>query len=1139
MSTKTVYLPFYIVLTDAAEVATLQAKYPKGVNRAPYDPSVNGTGVPGGAAIEFNAPFVGVSDVGQHAPYTYAPTAAHVGGSQYPTNVATFSQHSGGFFGLFGTTTQFYWIGTFKLASATTDPAGGATPENLQVRRWAEGWELDGLGGNISGGLTITREASRHIGGWGLSYSGTNAAENIPLTKFATGLPASPTSWERFYVRVRSYPSVAGFPLIWRCRGSNSPASGAGIGVAPGGDAYLFNIDNVSTRTFQAIIGKFPLWTGHPDNDAWVRIDLLIYYGSALAGGKLSVYWNGKHVGDYVGIAGTGLASTGGGHQSSEIGSSYGTNDLEFDCDDWTNCTIPTLFTGRDWLNGTKIVRVKPKAFSGSNVWVGAVQTLMQNIRAAINGATISSTTASALCEVTTDDDIQISADKDQIGVASALVRVESAATGLSGLLGFKRSGQAAADTALVESSTHTNRFVFYTNPGTAPTYPAVAPMTLRYTKGADALAANLRALDAAYEVNGTFGACDVNPANITGTTVPTFPGDMGPHNAPYPRSQWATQSKAGVIAPYVIIGGTYVGNGTGQDISLPYPVHFLHIRNVSTNANFIWWSSMAGPHPAWDEMIDDSIADISEDLTFVPVQAPDNRQQGYVVRIAGASASLNAAATTYQYVAICDPGARFMLNGCMTHLNTTLQDMPNPLIDPNYTPEFGFFEQETDSATTTQRLYTQGPANSPATIQNVGGASTGAALTMAQGLITTKAALHSIMSGNPMAYMLWRRADGNNDPGQPGVVALASWTGAGGTARTVNLAPASGKRPLFAMVFGQGGAAYWRDPSHTGTNSAKNDNSVSTTGITAGGIDQITVGSSLDTNGIIFNAIIWFADANAGNNGWGINGTFAPVEAAVTDGGINDPNIADVLAQDGTTGTGTGTGAPGTPTIPGDITTDLATTCLPFSTQLANIALARLGVSKKIVSLATDVTVEAEQARLHWGTDVEQTLRDHPWGFATRYADLVLVAGSETVKATADWQYSYRAPDGMMKARRIVGQLDQRRHYDPHPITFRVGADDTGTLIYTNAEILDGMPVTLEYTVRVACPAGVGDAIFRSAFAWRLAASMAPTLSRDAQKAAFCLQMYQATFADATTEDAQEQQQDKDGNADWILGRN
>jgi hypothetical protein len=32
---------------------------------------------------------------------------------------------------------------------------------------------------------------------------------------------------------------------------------------------------------------------------------------------------------------------------------------------------------------------------------------------------------------------------------------------------------------------------------------------------------------------------------------------------------------------------------------------------------------------------------------------------------------------------------------------------------------------------------------------------------------------------------------------------------------------------------------------------------------------------------------------------------------------------------------------------------------------------------------------------------------------------------------------------------------------------------------------------------------------------------------------------MYQATFADATTEDAQEQQQDKDGNADWILGRN
>jgi hypothetical protein len=149
-----------------------------------------------------------------------------------------------------------------------------------------------------------------------------------------------------------------------------------------------------------------------------------------------------------------------------------------------------------------------------------------------------------------------------------------------------------------------------------------------------------------------------------------------------------------------------------------------------------------------------------------------------------------------------------------------------------------------------------------------------------------------------------------------------------------------------------------------------------------------------------------------------------------------------------------------------------------------------------------------------------------------------VLVGGTATVPVNGDWQYSYRAPTSMVKARRIVPQSGTGRKFDPDPIPFRVGSDATGPLIYTNAAIATNVPVELEYTTRVTCPASQGDALFRNALCWRHAASLAMPLARDAKKQEFCLAMYHKALIDAEAPSANESEGEPDGDASWIRGR-
>jgi hypothetical protein len=133
---------------------------------------------------------------------------------------------------------------------------------------------------------------------------------------------------------------------------------------------------------------------------------------------------------------------------------------------------------------------------------------------------------------------------------------------------------------------------------------------------------------------------------------------------------------------------------------------------------------------------------------------------------------------------------------------------------------------------------------------------------------------------------------------------------------------------------------------------------------------------------------------------------------------------------------------------------------------------------------------------------------------------------------ANGDWDYAYRYPTDCLFARRVVPQGGRGRVFNESPIPYRRGRDSNGLLIYTNEQ-----EATLEYTT-IDCDNLWADDLFIDFFTWMLAASMAPSLGKIQKLSEHCLMMAMRTLQLAATVDAQEQQQEKPGDAEWINGR-
>lgn len=1187
MADLTRFLTYYIVLTDPDLLKQLQVQFPDGYQYAPAT----------GAAVAFSAPWAG-SFPGTDpnhvasgtyfgpAPYTYAPEWISL--NNYDATVATFQRHSGGFWGMGGTTVRYYWVGQFVLAepavptvSHVVPPAPLAPP----TRRFVEGWEFGfcGVHSGITQGQYVSRDASRHVGGMGLALRGPGNTSGIgTVTQDAFGATLRYRTWMRMYIRLRK-PDPGSTVIFWGTGAASSSGHGIFLAIAPDGRLALYMNDSGGTRVLLATASDpFTAWNGDSTANGWHKLDVLLRYNpnEAGTGGHPPAVWPAAvtdgpftkwavqvYIDGAVSMSASGTGAAFGlglnsKHKTSFVGTPQGTSELYLDVDDWTESDWPGqvaggesngdgfgALTSADFLSGTKIVAARAKQFGAGHLnWTGDFRIALQNpLNANTASAALTSAIASAIAEVDLDIDVVLTKDTGMKGVSALMVHAFTTHAVSQGQLGYNLNAAGFVMATIGESVTLAGFAIRKSlADGAVTTLGAVTSLSVRKTKFADANAATIKLLGAQIELNGLWGLEDYRLTENGASGAPVFPRFVGQHNAPYPYSIYGKGTAAPPPnSPVVVTSGTYVGNGTGQDITFRTPPTLIVIRPLAGDTGGIkWWSSLLGGHLSAQQAIQPTLARLDQDTTFVPGLGLDLQQERYRMRLASGDTQLNAVGVTYQYFAFSDPGARFALAGAMMQQDITASVINN-LINPAYTPEAALFLTESVANSSAPALYFKGlgvPADT--LFRWTASAQLAAGATFGVGSITTQAAFHALaLTGT--GYLCFRRHDGNNDPGEPSVLALANWTGDGSASRSVSLAPASGKRPIFAMVFASdAGGGFMRDVSHTANTSTKDNGTGSATGITGGGIDTLSVGSSLNANGVNYSAIVFLGSATAGNGGFGINGEYIPVEAAPpVDGPFPTPTLEDFVTPPPVVVPLTGEPDLEAATVLSDSATDLGGligghACEYYTRHVANIALSRIGVSTRIDDLANEQTQEAIVARSHILEDVNAVLRAFEWPFATRYAELVLVGGTADVPVNQDWQYSYRAPNAMMKARRLVGQGGQKRNFDPNPIQFALGADAVGPVIYTDAVASSDVPLVLEYTVRSICPALYGDALFRNALGWKFAESWAMPLAKDSKKQDYCRARFEAAIASATVPAANEAQKAPAGDAPWILDR-
>lgn len=1194
MANRTHFLQCYVHLTDktAYEAAKAQADLGGGW--------ILGIS-PDQAAIDYGGPLINPFPAGTVFDPPCITSGYFASSYNYPKNVAQFTRKSGGWFGiplLFGDTHTYKWCFTFLYAGSDdneTEIPSEPTPVAMGTRRWVDGFENGAATGSPTGNAyeLFCPQASRHVGGQGFAArNGQTITVRHTLTE--SGGAADNKGWDRFYVRLRRAPTAT--QDIWRMVGAISSAAGARILINPSGQLEIQNVDAAITRT--SLGTAKTLVVGE-----WNKLDVLWQTG---ASGFLKIFANGVQTFSITAgslPAGTGLTQvqnvTGtelaDGHTSGHRGA--------WDFDDWIGSPLPLggsnpdLFPSRDWNSGSKVIGIKGKAAAASNTgnWAGPGGANANDWRfttqrpVAANTLTQVLTTASASqrLAVVSDADRRIDYDPLNRGAngISAGAYSSRASGAVDATVGVKLPGAAEVTKTLDLEGTAftagTGKLVI--GGGSVEPVSPMADTELSYTCSSAAVAHSLANLWAQVECIGVFHPEDYvpqagDPANfVTGLTHWLNSAAV----QRYEDSPWGVY---GQPPPSIVVihTRTYVGNGTSQQLAFRCPPTWIFIRNTTTHDHLWWYCASPAAHQNADISIRASnISRVFIDPNFTEA-AEDQQTEQTIVELCGNNAQVNANGTTYNLLAWCDPGMRFSETGGLVETTASNEDRDTPLNSTDFVPEYLQMFRSTTGNATTEGLYTKGLGNAANELMVLNAATLASALSFQTGAIRTPASsgfyANSIVQAT---FLVMRRIDDvdDQDPNIAKVMQLSSWTGDGTASRTVTLGPATGRRPMWAIVTGNNGAGRIRDASHTSTNSLNiAASSQVTDGITGGGIDSISVGSALNASSVRYEALVFpGCDAVAVNNGWGGNCESIPVEP-------KPPKRPPIVPPIETPPGGPGPTPPGTtPLTP----TGTITQCPTESTIVINMALSRIGISKQLTSttLNTEVSPEATVARLHYDEDVRAILRDFPWPFATRYEVLTQVAGpadeqdlvqtwvstvaypknsvvrvagvdyyalgnaaagtpvtntaawstTPVEEVNGDWLYAYRAPTLMAMARRIVDNTEKtRRQWDTTPPDFRVGSDAVGALIYSNEPNAE-----LEYTVLDNCVARQGDALFRNALAWRHAHALAPALTRDEKITASCWQQYERLLRDARTSAGQEKQDPREGDPDWITGRN
>lgn len=172
-------------------------------------------------------------------------------------------------------------------------------------------------------------------------------------------------------------------------------------------------------------------------------------------------------------------------------------------------------------------------------------------------------------------------------------------------------------------------------------------------------------------------------------------------------------------------------------------------------------------------------------------------------------------------------------------------------------------------------------------------------------------------------------------------------------------------------------------------------------------------------------------------------------------------------------------------------------------ATDICNLALIHVG-GLKIASLEEN-NESARNCRIIYPIARDQTLRDHPWGFAEKRRKLSLIADLEI----AGFDYGYQYPQDCIHAREIFRGIRSNP-----PLEFRVLRPHDHVTRVIAANVPDAI---LIYTARIT-DEDQFNAQFITALSWRIAVDLAMPLTKKTAIQNLAEQTYVKLIAQAAT---------------------
>jgi hypothetical protein len=731
----------------------------------------------------------------------------------------------------------------------------------IPQRRWIGGFEYAGTfaEGNTSGMyFGGVRDGSRGQEGLGYKIRGTVDSDAMVRTinKFRAGL-APKTSWERFYIRIDNLGTNEF--RFWRCLGTGG--QGAVLALDTTGNLLIYSTTLDTGGTLLATAGA-AFNVGE-----WYLFDVLITYPTIAAdSGNVRVYINHTLFLTGTSAAGTGIDAIT-THTTSKLGQfSTAEDDWEVSFDDWICADVPNILgveslTSVDWLAGSHVRWIKIESavltgYAGSGEMLNAA---INTVR--LDESRLTSTTALATVEALAEDMFtNLPSGPGTIGpVAIQFDSCNYSALSRNNRLAYSIAGGAYVYANIAVAGGEQWAAVAYLPTGlTFPVDPNPILMLEEHVN--DATNQYITGFAVEVEEIGIYGPED-------GVTNIDISNNLYQHNARYCNSNWALFPFAGVPnGPVYVIGGTYTGNGLEQIIDLPAPAHFIFIRSIPLSAAYpvTWFASgLAGSRGGQGEVYGN----------YVTRSWIDSAGQAHfsISGNPGPANDATPAPVDYQYIIFCDPGMRFNYCGAYSP-RPGETSRPITLFDPTWIPQAGFVQRQfMQSVGTNLYLTYKGIGDAGNAGQDTAGALKANFGSFGAGLFTAKAS--NIQTSTPTpdtyAFSLWRMADSG---GCENVVQLTSYIGDGNVFKVINFPKSTGKYPLLVFVTCNNLTdQYFRDPSHAGNASSTTPIFSSlNTGIMGGGVDEITVGITLNALGDKYEVFALMGS----DVGW-INGTF------------------------------------------------------------------------------------------------------------------------------------------------------------------------------------------------------------------------------------------------------------------------